>query len=289
MSSKYTITIPKPCHEDIAKMKRTREGRFCDTCAKNVIDFSRRSKEDIAQYAKQNEGKELCGIFLSHQVETGTAARTARSLFTLRFFGMAIVFFFYSGFISCKISVRTAGPILAKRKDNSTGPREDDEKAGRHLAEMREECITAGSNLGPVVIRLLDVPGKLITSKDSVKALKEEKGIRAMLHYPTAQYALDKQMEDTLAKVLEELKRTPFATVYITGHTDNAGSSKANSKLSYRRAENVKKFFEKNEVPHRIVIGFFGEDMPVADNSTPEGRAKNRRVEIIVDLDPTGK
>jgi len=71
--------------------------------------------------------------------------------------------------------------------------------------------------------------------------------------------------------------------VQITGHTDNTGSADYNQKLSEQRAATVKDFLVKNGIdPSKITILGKGESTPIADNATKEGRAKNRRVEIMV-------
>jgi OOP family OmpA-OmpF porin len=71
--------------------------------------------------------------------------------------------------------------------------------------------------------------------------------------------------------------------VQITGFTDNTGTPDYNQKLSEARASTVKDFLVKNGVdPSKITILGKGQNEPIADNATKEGRAKNRRVEIMV-------
>ncbi len=70
--------------------------------------------------------------------------------------------------------------------------------------------------------------------------------------------------------------------VLLIGHTDDTGSSKHNAELSERRAKAIAKLFKEAGVPEdKIFYQGTGETMPIAGNDTPEGRAKNRRVEII--------
>ncbi len=80
------------------------------------------------------------------------------------------------------------------------------------------------------------------------------------------------------------LKDNPNIRVEIGGHTDSAGSSKANQKISEKRAESVKKYLEdKFNIPsNRMVVKGYGGTKPIADNNTKEGRAKNRRVEFRI-------
>lgn len=71
--------------------------------------------------------------------------------------------------------------------------------------------------------------------------------------------------------------------VQITGHTDSTGSTAYNQKLSEQRAATIKDFLVKQGVdPSKITILGMGERSPVANNATADGRAKNRRVEIMV-------
>lgn len=70
--------------------------------------------------------------------------------------------------------------------------------------------------------------------------------------------------------------------ILLIGHTDDTGSSQLNADLSERRAIAVAKLFKDAGIPEsQIYYQGAGETLPMADNSTPEGRAKNRRVEIV--------
>lgn len=64
---KYKITIPKPCHEDWSKMTTTKKGKFCLSCNKDVIDFTKLSTSDISK--KVLKHKNLCGRFKENQLK----------------------------------------------------------------------------------------------------------------------------------------------------------------------------------------------------------------------------
>jgi outer membrane protein OmpA-like peptidoglycan-associated protein len=69
----------------------------------------------------------------------------------------------------------------------------------------------------------------------------------------------------------------------ISGHTDNVGDAQKNLVLSKQRAEAVKAYLvSKGVEASRLNTLFFGETQPIATNDTPEGRQKNRRVEMTV-------
>ena len=82
-------------------------------------------------------------------------------------------------------------------------------------------------------------------------------------------------------KAQAELSRAD--KIIITGYTDNTGAPDYNTKLSQQRAEAVRAYLISIGVdPNKIVATGAGDTKPIADNSTKEGRAKNRRVEIEV-------
>ena len=80
------------------------------------------------------------------------------------------------------------------------------------------------------------------------------------------------------------LKDNPKIRVEIGGHTDPAGSEKANQKISEKRALSAKKYIQDkfNIADNRMIVKSYGSTKPIADNKTKEGRAKNRRVEFKV-------
>jgi len=96
--------------------------------------------------------------------------------------------------------------------------------------------------------------------------------------------------KDALAKVAEVLKNVKDQDIIVAGHTDNvpitsklAATYPTNWELSAARAIAVVKLLEADGVdPKLLLAAGFGEFRPVADNGTPEGRAQNRRMEIIL-------
>ena len=79
------------------------------------------------------------------------------------------------------------------------------------------------------------------------------------------------------------LDQNPGSRINITGHADASGSNKYNMNLGARRAQSAQNFFtDKGIPPEKIITATRGEEEPVADNNTPEGKAKNRRSEIII-------
>ena len=86
-----------------------------------------------------------------------------------------------------------------------------------------------------------------------------------------------------LDEIAEYMKANPSFSLSIVGHTDNTGSDEYNQKLSEDRAESVKSYLVKKGVGEiSITAEGKGESEPIADNNTPEGRDKNRRVVFSV-------
>ncbi|SAI68199.1 outer membrane protein A [Bordetella ansorpii] len=86
-----------------------------------------------------------------------------------------------------------------------------------------------------------------------------------------------------LDQVASQVNTINLETLIAVGHTDSIGSDAYNQKLSERRAASVKSYLVSKGIdPNRIYTEGKGEKQPVASNSTREGRAKNRRVEIEI-------
>ena len=90
-------------------------------------------------------------------------------------------------------------------------------------------------------------------------------------------------LRSDLGRVAENLLRYPDSSVQVIGHTDNEGEAAYNLGLSERRASAVADVLQAGGVTFdRIRTTGRGEEQPLASNLTPEGRAQNRRVEIVV-------
>ena len=69
----------------------------------------------------------------------------------------------------------------------------------------------------------------------------------------------------------------------VTGHTDSTGDGNYNLSLSQQRADSVSAYLQSRGITsQRILTQGYGENHPVADNSTPQGRRENRRVELVL-------
>lgn len=120
-----------------------------------------------------------------------------------------------------------------------------------------------------------------VTDANNLQAIKVtfDSGIL----FATGKSELSTSSKESLIKFANSLKTTSETDVTIYGHTDNTGSRAINEKLSVERAESVARFLIDSGVKgERLTTSGKAYDEPVADNSTLEGRAKNRRVEIYI-------
>ena len=87
-----------------------------------------------------------------------------------------------------------------------------------------------------------------------------------------------------LSKVGEIIKGVKAEKVLVQGHTDSRGDAAYNQKLSVDRAQSVAKFMGSKSLKANIESNGYGESKPLANNEREEGRALNRRVDIVVEV-----
>lgn len=103
------------------------------------------------------------------------------------------------------------------------------------------------------------------------------------LFFETAKYDIKPESEVELDKVVQFLQDNPTVKIQLEGHTDNAGNAADNQKLSTARAYAVVNYLVMKGIKaNRLLAKGFGAAKPVADNSTENGRAQNRRTELRV-------
>lgn len=126
----------------------------------------------------------------------------------------------------------------------------------------------------------------LLFKEEEGNVLREGDNIIIRLYgltFPVGKDVIESQYYPLLSKVQDGIRKFPNCTVTIEGHTDSQGSDDANQTLSERRAKAVAEYLMANMgVEQPINHQGFGESRPIASNDTPDGRAKNRRIDVVI-------
>ncbi|MCC8088531.1 MAG: OmpA family protein [Rikenellaceae bacterium] len=126
-----------------------------------------------------------------------------------------------------------------------------------------------------------DATVETVTDDNDLQAIKIT--FNEGILFQTGKSDLSASSREALSKFARSLNEHPDTDVTIMGHTDNTGSRAINEKLSMERADAVENYLVGSGVSRsRMHTEGLAYDYPIADNSTAEGRAKNRRVEIYI-------
>jgi outer membrane protein OmpA-like peptidoglycan-associated protein len=121
-----------------------------------------------------------------------------------------------------------------------------------------------------------------IESNAMFKEINEKGFIALYINFETGKATIKPESLPIVDQMVKMLKDAPDLKVRIDGHTDNTGTVAANQALSEQRAaELLKALTERGVDKSRLSSKGWGQTKPVADNATNEGKAKNRRVEIV--------
>ncbi|MCF6350199.1 MAG: OmpA family protein [Flavobacteriaceae bacterium] len=126
-----------------------------------------------------------------------------------------------------------------------------------------------------------EIPGAVVERIDDgiVITFDENSGV----YFDTSKYNINDASEETLNQLAGILIEYVDTNVLIIGHTDSSGSDTYNLALSKNRANAVTNYFtQKNISTSRLTTNWYGETQPKYDNTTKEGRSKNRRVNIVI-------
>lgn len=126
-----------------------------------------------------------------------------------------------------------------------------------------------------------EIPGAQVERVDDgiVVTFDETSGV----YFDTEKYNINYASEQTLNKLIGVFKEYSDTNILVVGHTDSQGSEDYNMTLSKNRAYAVTNYLSQNGISQgRLTTNWFGERQPLHDNSTAEGRAKNRRVNVAI-------
>lgn len=159
---------------------------------------------------------------------------------------------------------------LAKARDKVKSGQQELEAERRARLEAEKRAKAAMESLAKVAAVKEDKRGVVITLSGAVL-------------FSSGRAALLPIAREKLSDVAKALLDQGTPTIVVEGHTDSTGSRANNMRLSQHRAENVRSYLISQGIPRDTISAVgVGPDRPVAENTSSEGRANNRRVEIIV-------
>jgi len=175
----------------------------------------------------------------------------------------------------------TQAQVLKNTKENLASSEKDAKAKSDQLASEKQAHVDADARAAKAQADLAALAavkeeerGLVITLSGSVLFVSNKSEL-----LPAAQ--------DRLNHVAEALMATKERRLTVEGYTDSQGSAEFNKELSQRRADAVRSYLISRGYPGELIIANgIGEDSPVATNKTAEGRANNRRVQIVVDHAP---
>jgi outer membrane protein OmpA-like peptidoglycan-associated protein len=163
--------------------------------------------------------------------------------------------------------------------------------AQQHVAEAETEkahlaAAQAEKEKTDLRAQLLNQLNSILQTRDTARGLIVN---MSDVLFDTGSYTLKPGAREMLAKISGIVLAHPGLNLQIEGHTDSVGSDEFNQQLSERRANSVGTFLTQQGVAgSTITARGFGKTQPVVSNDTPEGRQRNRRVEIVVNGDAIG-
>lgn len=148
--------------------------------------------------------------------------------------------------------------------------------------EMWVEVASFQGNDYYLTIVLKELMKQDVTASDMFEALNRDGRIALYINFDTGKSVIKPESEPIIEQIVQMMQANPSLTISVEGHTDNVGSQESNKRLSDERAKAVLSAIVAQGIDSkRMTAVGYGQDRPIADNNTEEGRAKNRRVELV--------
>ncbi|HSN49969.1 MAG TPA: OmpA family protein [Bacteroidales bacterium] len=133
-----------------------------------------------------------------------------------------------------------------------------------------------------LTIVLKELMKQVVTASDMFVALNRDGHVALYINFDTGKSIIRPESRPIIEQIAGMLKTNPDLILSVEGHTDNAGNAASNKTLSVERAKSVvAAIVEQGISAERLSPSGYGQDKPIGDNNTEEGRAKNRRVELV--------
>ncbi len=172
---------------------------------------------------------------------------------------------------------------LVSQKTNEAESTQAELEAAKRYAKAQEKVAELAKQEADLAFEEID---SLRRQLESLAARETVDGLVMTLGdfvFDSASANIKQGAVDNFHKVLEFIDGYPGRSIRIEGHTDSSGSESFNLNLSQKRAEAVKALLVEYGIDElRITAAGMGESVPIADNSSEAGKAKNRRVDVII-------
>lgn len=155
-------------------------------------------------------------------------------------------------------------------------------KNGKESAWVMVQCTNGDGAFYDLTILQLEEMEQQVTSNDILNALNKDGHIALYINFETGKSDIKAESQATVDQIAVMMRQNPTLKISIEGHTDNVGAPATNLKLSEARAKAVMDYLIGKKIDaSRLTAKGLGQTKPIADNGTEEGKAKNRRVEIV--------
>ena len=148
--------------------------------------------------------------------------------------------------------------------------------------ELWVEVASLGGDDYYLTVVLKELMKQDVTASDMFEALNRDGHIALYINFDTGKSIIKPESQPIIDQIVQMMKSNPELKLGVEGHTDNVGIPASNKTLSEERAKSVvTAIVAKGISAERLSPTGYGQDKPIGDNNTEEGKARNRRVELV--------
>jgi outer membrane protein OmpA-like peptidoglycan-associated protein len=270
------MAVKQKAEEDanakIAADKRAAEDREAKARADAIAEVQRRKDAELAR--QQAETAKAEALRMQQEAQQAAAAAARQQAEAEKASAAALL---------QQQAAQAAADQAAKDRASAQAQQR---AAEAETEKARQAAAQAEAEKGQLRAQLLSQLNSILQTRDSARGLIVN---MSDVLFDTGSYTLKPGAREKLAKISGIVLAHPGLSLQIEGHTDSVGGDDFNQQLSERRADSVRDFLaEQGVAPSSITAHGFGKTQPVASNDTPEGRQRNRRVELVVNGDAIG-
>lgn len=252
--------------------------------SKEAIDYSRRTvalaSEALQMTRRKKEAAELERQIAARKAEMAQLEERAQEAETMAATAKTQLADAKSQLAAASQEKAAAEAAVAAANAELANLNQEKQNLQQTVAELDARAARLRQEKEQLSERLSGALSQVAETRDSARGM--------ILNLPDILFEVNKsdlkpELQVVLAKLSGILLIMPELNLRVEGYTDSTGSESWNQTLSERRAESVRDFLAQQGVGmNRMVAVGYGESRPVASNDTQEGRAKNRRVEIVI-------